>query len=234
MLHEIEEPRNSLIFPGVKLPVIFESRDKNIIINLCAPLKYNQEVFMDEKCCRPIIGIKNDKVLKDLQLENNSENVSNNGANTNCLFSEHQRICSDRILSESLKSHIMFHQSSHLSQRSFGIELKSENSGSTDSSRSSPRIDFISKGSRSEEISVLKDYQYSVTYIKPRGSKRSKRVINCRYDNCQKFFYKTWNFIDHARMHLGVKPFVCNLCRSCFTQKGNLKTHYKSCIQKYS
>ena len=49
----------------------------------------------------------------------------------------------------------------------------------------------------------------------------------CKYINCDKEFTKTWNLLDHVRMHEGIKPYQCSLWRKSFTQKGNLKKHLK-------
>lgn len=49
----------------------------------------------------------------------------------------------------------------------------------------------------------------------------------CKYNGCDKEFTKTWNLLDHVRMHEGIKPYKCSLCRKSFTQKGNLKKHLK-------
>lgn len=37
----------------------------------------------------------------------------------------------------------------------------------------------------------------------------------------------TWNMLDHARMHKGVKPYKCPHCSKTFTQKGNMRKHSK-------
>ena len=47
----------------------------------------------------------------------------------------------------------------------------------------------------------------------------------CKYEGCNKDFNKTWNLLDHVRMHEGIKPFVCDIWAKSFTQKGNLKKH---------
>ena len=58
-----------------------------------------------------------------------------------------------------------------------------------------------------DTISVLKDFDYDLSYLPSKGPKRRKRVIHCKHPNCECYFFKTWNFLDHARMHLKIKPF---------------------------
>lgn len=58
-----------------------------------------------------------------------------------------------------------------------------------------------------ESLPILNGYQYELSYIPSKGPRRRKRLIHCRYPNCTKHFVKAWNFLDHARMHLGEKPF---------------------------
>lgn len=45
------------------------------------------------------------------------------------------------------------------------------------------------------------------------------------YEGCGKEFNKTWNLLDHVRMHEGIKPYTCEICNKEFTQKGNLRKH---------
>lgn len=56
---------------------------------------------------------------------------------------------------------------------------------------------------------------------------RKRIFYYCRYEGCDKEFTKTWNLLDHVRMHEGIRPYKCNLCTKTFTQKGNLKKHSK-------
>mmetsp|Transcript_12123 Transcript_12123/g.12124 ORF Transcript_12123/g.12124 Transcript_12123/m.12124 type:complete len:115 (+) Transcript_12123:208-552(+) len=58
---------------------------------------------------------------------------------------------------------------------------------------------------------VLKGYKYEAVYLPSKGPRKRKRVIHCRYPGCTKEFIKAWNFLDHARMHTGEKPFKCDI-----------------------
>jgi hypothetical protein len=41
------------------------------------------------------------------------------------------------------------------------------------------------------------------------GTKRMNKVITCLYAGCGKKFTKTWNVLDHFKIHTGDKPFIC-------------------------
>lgn len=78
-----------------------------------------------------------------------------------------------------------------------------------------------------ENLYILKGYKYDISYIPSKGPRRRKRIIHCGFAGWTKQFIKAWNFLDHARMHTGEKPFEWKVCSTKFTQKGNLKKHMK-------
>ena len=48
---------------------------------------------------------------------------------------------------------------------------------------------------------------------------KSKITYICKYNDCNKEFDKTWNMLDHVRMHEGIRPYSCKICKNSFTQK---------------
>ena len=52
-------------------------------------------------------------------------------------------------------------------------------------------------------------------------------VYKWKYKDCNKIMERTWNMIDHARMHQGIKPYKCDKWGRWFTQKGNMRKHTK-------
>lgn len=78
-----------------------------------------------------------------------------------------------------------------------------------------------------EEIyeELLKPFRHEKVKQWDELQSRYKISYVCKYEGCDKHFNKTWNLLDHVRMHEGIKPFVCSIWAKSFTQKGNLKKH---------
>ena len=75
------------------------------------------------------------------------------------------------------------------------------------------------------EFDPLKGHLYELKFEYNPRSKRSRRVLICKYDSCNKEFIKTWNIVDHFRTHTKESPFIWRYWNKEFTQRGNLKKH---------
>jgi hypothetical protein len=59
-------------------------------------------------------------------------------------------------------------------------------------------------------LELLKEYEYATEEREQEGEDKPITVYICKNKNCNKEFTRTWNILDHARMHKGVKPYKCN------------------------
>ena len=74
---------------------------------------------------------------------------------------------------------------------------------------------------------LLKPYKHSISFEVDPDTGEKKEIYKCDYGSCSKKFNKTWNLVDHLRMHEGIRPYYCEYCDKYFTQKGNLQKHLK-------
>lgn len=80
-------------------------------------------------------------------------------------------------------------------------------------------------------IELLREYDYETREELNPEDNQTITIFICKFDGCNKEFKRTWNMLDHARTHKGVKPFACQYWPRRFIQKGNLKKHLKQHFQ---
>lgn len=76
-------------------------------------------------------------------------------------------------------------------------------------------------------LQLLKEFDYETIQVPNTDGNEPETIYKCTFEGWSKEFTRTWNMLDHARTHKGVKPFKCQWCPRQFTQKGNLQKHLK-------
>jgi hypothetical protein len=72
---------------------------------------------------------------------------------------------------------------------------------------------------------LLKPYKYERLLENDPLTWKMKYTYRCKYNDCNRYFTKGWNILDHVRMHEGLRPYQCEFCERSFTQRCNLKKH---------
>ena len=73
----------------------------------------------------------------------------------------------------------------------------------------------------------LKGHPCSISHKYNKTTRRMNKVITCNYEGWGKQFTKSWNVLDHFKVHTGDRPYVCETWGRAFSQKGNLSKHTK-------
>ncbi|KAI9351507.1 hypothetical protein BDR26DRAFT_1003462 [Obelidium mucronatum] len=60
------------------------------------------------------------------------------------------------------------------------------------------------------------------------GSSRTKKRFHCGVEGCGGSFSTSGHLARHQRIHIGARPFACNLCPRTFYRHDNLTQHRKS------
>ena len=75
-------------------------------------------------------------------------------------------------------------------------------------------------------LAELEGYSYEIQERIDSQTGKITPIYVCKYDNtCNQEFQRSWNLLDHVRMHYNIRPFKCPYCSFKFTQKGNLNKH---------
>lgn len=210
------------IFRGIKLPINLTRRGEELVPMLCSPRnshKWQNSVGIVSEL---LLGL-NKKILSKIDLNEEvtklvEENQTRQTTHESRSFGNTQNdVCHQLWAFRNTKWKISEDASVASTDGSFLGSLKLKRS-------TKPRVSLRGRPA-SEKNHMIKDYKCSISYLPGNSERRKKRVIHCGYGNWTKTFTKTWNFIDHARMHEGVRPFVCTKCHKKFTQRWNLKKH---------
>ncbi|CAI2376504.1 unnamed protein product [Moneuplotes crassus] len=232
---EAEERSRSLSRP-LELPVNFMKINGIILPILCAPSSVHQKerwTISQSTDIVPNLFVFGSEIEKST-----GETVSDWEMQTIDHKDDYEVLRKNPAIKKNLASPIIHPQSLSTPIRSpsppnLYYQIPSPHSNPTCSSKLPP-----SNKSGSPEVPI-KNFPHKILYLGAEDSKlRRKRVIKCGYKGCDKVFDRSWNFRDHARMHLGIQPYKCPVCRSTFTQKGNclrhIRTHHSKLISSRS
>ena len=75
-------------------------------------------------------------------------------------------------------------------------------------------------------LAELRGYDYTVEDKLDQRTGKIAPVYICKFEgDCNQEFPRSWNLLDHIRMHYNIRPYQCQYCNFRFTQKGNLNKH---------
>ena len=75
-------------------------------------------------------------------------------------------------------------------------------------------------------LAQLADFEYAIEDRIDPKTNRMKPMYVCKHEGtCNQMFPRSWNLLDHVRIHYNIRPFECPHCGFKFTQKGNLNKH---------
>lgn len=86
---------------------------------------------------------------------------------------------------------------------------------------------FYTKEEGMPLLEKLKGHPCRTEHVYNPTTKRMNKTITWLYPSWGKTFTKTWNILDHFKVHTGEKPYSCRHCKKSFSQKGNLTKHLK-------
>ncbi len=89
------------------------------------------------------------------------------------------------------------------------------------------KIEALTMDKDEKYLHLLEPYKYQRVQQGDNVLQKMAFTYICKYDDCDKSFAKACNFLDHVRMHEGIKPYKCSRCPKEFVQKCNLKKHFK-------
>ncbi|CAI2378592.1 unnamed protein product [Moneuplotes crassus] len=87
-------------------------------------------------------------------------------------------------------------------------------------------VDKVMTINNLEYLHNLRSFNYGLKLKNSPSTGRPIYFYVCKFKGgCHKEFERSWNLLDHYRMHEGIKPYSCPICQKKFTQKGNMNKH---------